>query len=623
MESRMKIVNNVFNRGQATDVFEKQRFGHLISLDLLSPEELKWLHSAELDFLQDAMSFMTRIRRSNERVQEMEKLIKSKRDAEAAAAAKSDIFAEQMSETSKTISMEALVNGVRAQALRVDWEVFIASKKGLDESILAPIEVVSSDPEPQVILRLNLSHVGGSTMTKSAIHHPAEKTVWGQDQNSHGEIPLPERIKIHSNPLVVIFCKIMEETQWDLAKDQSMVFSRPFKQLVYYEEKLREHLSILEKQFESIDDTQRMPATPEVYGGGDLMIGKSEKPPESDFAKDISVKGADQIETPSNDNQFQIPQNGDASGDIEGEEKLGSITGLLHLRCLMDFYDSTIKVKLKHVDSPDCKSISFNDLWHLYKPGTRVIDQKEKQAYIVLRIQTPRHMVEDLWLRWNKKRASKDDSSDDDEEEDEFPVLLHCVYIDFDGKQFGPVSKIFKIPQYGGLKDIRSLPVYPFRNSKTIDIPNKLKKQGKMLLDISRFKPMYYTGYTLDTRDEIDSQVVVDFNEALADETRRKKWEPTIAPVSTAPDDRDEQHCAAPCCIGQAIHDGEHIDSMLTENFVRSLVPTTSLRAPSLLLSPRPLEDIPRDGQGLSDDELIVMTYRVFGFVLRSRKWGQ
>ncbi|QPC69301.1 hypothetical protein HYE68_000053 [Fusarium pseudograminearum] len=621
MESRMKIVDNAFNLGQATDVFVKQEFGNDISLDLMSPEEVKQFHSAELQFYWDAMFFMTRIRRSNERILGMEKLIKSTRDAEAAT--KSNIFAEQVSETSKTISMEAFLNGVRAQALRVDWEVFIASKKGLDESILAPIEVVSSDPEPQVILRLDLPHAGGSTMAKSASHRPTEKTIWGQDQNSHGEISLPERIKIHSNPLVAIFCKIMEETQWGLAKDQSMVFLRPFKQLVYYEEKLREHLSTLEKQFEGFDGTQRMPATPEVYDGGDLMIGKSEKPPESDFAKDIPVKGADEIEPPSNDNQFQIPQNGGASGDVEGEEKLGSVTGLLHLRCLMDFYDNTIKAKLKHVDSPDCTSISFNDLWHLYKPGTRVIDQKEKQAYIVLRIQTPRHMVEDLWLRWNKKRASKEDSSDDEEEEDEFPVLLHCVYIDFDGKQFGPVSKTFKIPQYGGLKDIISLPVYPFRYAKTIDLHDKLKKHGKMLLDISRFKPMYYMGYTLDTRDEIDSQVVVDFNEALADETRRKKWEPTIAPVSTAPDDRDEDYCAAPCCDGQAIHDGEHIDSTLTENFVRSLVPTTSLRAPSLLLSPRPLEDIPRDGQGLSDDELIVMTYRVFGFVLRSRKWAQ
>lgn len=200
--------------------------------------------------------------------------------------------------------------------------------------------------------------------------------------------------------------------------------------------------------------------------------------------------------------------------------------------------------------------------------------------------------------------------------------MLHCVYIDFDGKQFGPVSKKFKIPQFGELKDIRSLPVYPFRHAKNKHLQEDLIKRGKMLLDVAKFKPMYYMGLTLDTRDEIDSQVVVDFNEALADEKRRKKWEPIIGPVGTAPDDRDDEPCMASCCDGQAVHDGEYIDSTLTENYVRSLIPKTSLRAPSLLLSPRPLEDL-GGVEGLTEEELVVMTYRVFGFVLRSRKWGE
>ncbi|RGP68713.1 aaa family atpase [Fusarium sporotrichioides] len=608
LESKLKIVDNAFNLGQATEHFIKQE--NEVPLESMSSEELQRHYEAELLFYWD-----------------IEREMKLIRDAELAA--KSSILKEEVSETSRDLSIEAFSNGVRAEVIRVDWEVFVATKGGLEGSILSPIEVVTSEPEPQVILRLSKPSAGGPTMAKSVGHRPTEKTVWERDE-SLGEKPLPERIKIHSNSLVVIFCKVMEQTDWALAKDKSMVFLRPFRELIYYETKLREHLSKLEKQFEGCDGRQLKPTILGIQDSGDLRIRESEEHLESSSAKEVPVKEDHGLETPTNDktqqhkdeSQLEKTQIGQKSDKVQGEEKLGSITGLLHMRCLMDFFDNNIKSKLKHVDSPDCTSISFHDLWHLFKPGNRVIDQTEKQAYVVLRVQTPRHIVQDIWLRWSRKPRDKDDS-DDDDEEDEVPVLLHCVYIDFDGKQFGPVSKKFKIPQFGGLKDIRSLPVYPFRFAKGAGLQDDLRKRGKMLLDISRFKPMYYMGHTLDTRDEIDSQVVVDFNEALTDEKRRKKWEPTIAPIGTAPEDRDEEYCVAPCCVGQAVHDGEYIDSALTEDFVRSLVPVTSLRSPSLLLSPRPLEDLPRDGEGLSDEELIVMTYRVFGFVLRSRKWAQ
>ncbi|UZP36826.1 hypothetical protein NXS19_004642 [Fusarium pseudograminearum] len=629
IESKLKIVDNAFNLGEATQQFIPHALEYGIPFESMSPEQVRMHHMSELDFYWDSMYFMSRVRTSRQQILEMEKLMKSTRDAEAAA--KSDIFAEQVSETSKTISMEAFLNGVRAEALRVDWEVFISSNNGLDESILAPIEVVSSEPEPQVILRLNVSHAGDPTIVKSVAHRPTKKMVWEKDPSSLGEVSLPERIKIHSNPLVVIFCKAMEKTEWNLAKDKSMVFLRPFRELVYYETTLREHLSKLEKHFEGFDGSQLTPTVAVIQAhDGEMRIGASGQHLESSSAKavPVAVEDVNESETLSddtkekhmNETKFRTSQKANQGDEGKSEESIGSITGLLHMRCLMKFFDDSIKAKMQHVDSADCTRIAFHDLWHLYKPGNRVIDQTEKQAYIILRIQTPRHLVEDVLLRWNR---NKEKLGLEDEKEDEVPVLLHCVYIDFDGKQFGPVSKTFKIPQYGGLKDIRSLPVYPFRHAKDTNLHEKFKKRGKMLLDISRFKSMYYMGYTLDTRDEIDSQVVVDFSEALAEETRRKEWEPIIAPINTAPEVRGELFCMAACCLDQAVHDGEYIDNTLTENFIRSLVPATSLRAPSLLLSPRLLEDLPRDGEGLSDEELMAMTYRVFGFVLRSRKWAQ
>ncbi|KAL6918442.1 hypothetical protein FSST1_009937 [Fusarium sambucinum] len=613
IESKMRIVDHAFNLGQATEQFIHHEFDDGIPLEAMAPEEVRRHRMGNIEFYWDSMFFMSKIRDSHQRLLETEKLQINKGSG------------------TRNLSIEAFLNGVRAQVVRSDWEAFISTKGGLEESILTPIEVVSTEPDPQVILRLNKPHGTSATVASCPSHRPTEKTIWDRDQNSSGEKALPERIKIHSNPLVAMFCKVMEKTEWDLANDKSMVFVRPFRELVYYETRLKEHLSTLEKQFEGFDATQLVQMMTETEDCVHLKIGESEQHIEFSSTKEVSAMEADEFETSLNeknqecttDTQFHKPLNDQKTEEMQGEEKPGSITGLLHMRCLMEFFNDSIKAKLKYVDSPQCTSISFHDLWHLFKPGTRVIDQSEKQAYVILRIQTPRHRVEEIWLRWSRKPLEKDDNNDKIDEDDEMPALLHCVYIDFDGKQFGPVSKKFKISQYGGLKDVKSLPVYPFRYAKHAELHDELRKRGKMLLDISTFKPMYYMGDTLDTRDEIDSQVVVDFNEALVDETRRKKWEPIIAPISTAPEEKYELRCFAPCCLGQAVHDDDYIDSMLTENYVRSLVPASSLRAPSLLLSPRPLKDLLRDGEELSDGELIVMTYRVFGFVLRSRKWAQ
>ena len=305
----------------------------------------------------------------------------------------------------------------------------------------------------------------------------------------------------------------------------------------------------------------------------------------------------------------------------EDQDASTSITALLHLRCLMRFIDDEIKPKIEHINSDSCRKILFHDLWHLFKPGSEVVDHTEKQAYRVIRVQIPRHRVEDPWLRWHKRKRSASDS--EDENEDEAPVKIHCAYIDFNGTQFGPVSDKFEILPYAGQKDIKSLPIYPLRLAKDTQLRQTLIKRSKVLLDVAKFKPMYYMGFTLDTRDDIDSQVVIDFTEALADE-KRKGWAPTIESLRTVPDEGFFDTCMAACCINQCIHEGEYIDSRLTEEFVKSLIPDKSLRAPSLILSPRPLEEtlIGSENQP-TEDELIVMTHRVFGFVLRSRKWGE
>ncbi|KAK6207239.1 hypothetical protein LQW54_007323 [Pestalotiopsis sp. IQ-011] len=215
-----------------------------------------------------------------------------------------------------------------------------------------------------------------------------------------------------------------------------------------------------------------------------------------------------------------------------------------------------------------------------------------------------------------------DNGDSDDHGDNEAPFRLHCAYVDFDGKNFGPVGRTFKIPPFDNLKTIKALPVYPLRYAEGTQTRQKLIKRGRMLLEVSNFKAMYYMGATLGKRDEIDSQVVIDFSEALADEKRRKEWEPTIGNIDTTPGNRGSA-CTAACCNSQTVHDGSSTDIDMTQAFIKRLLPDTSLGQSSLILQPRSLEETLSSASKLSDTELLIMTNRVFGFVLRSRKWAQ
>ncbi|KAI1748400.1 hypothetical protein F4782DRAFT_361416 [Xylaria castorea] len=567
-------------------------------------------------FFSDAVYFMRNARISYEHIQRYKKKARDAKKRAKKTAANSIDKVKQ--ESIHQISTTAFLKSEPAVVTWMDWDRFLRPKEELEKSIMTPIDAVIGEPEPQLILGLASratqspnSAAGGSFGGRGTIPEDLEQTL------------LPERIKISSIALPLILRSICKKVHQSAISYRATVFLRPYRQFIYYEKQLREHLDKIEEHFENWDGTGKLlskgggeAATNDgLEESGDLNTDSSN--PDSTKKEKVKELGREKRSLGPEGRNTEV----DTDDNYEGEDTINSITALLHLRCLMNFIDTEIKPKVRHIESDRCRRILFHDLWHLFKPGNEVIDEAEKQAYRVIQVQIPQHKVEDPWMRWCRK--SSGDKDKNEKEEDGEPVTVDCAYIDFDGKQFGPVSVSFGILPFGGLKDIKSLPIYPLRLAKDANLHDKLVARGKMLINIAKFKPMYYMGLTLDTRDEVDSQVVVDFSEALADE-KRKEWAPTIESLRTKPTDSHEHDCYAACCYSQGVNNDDNIDSMLTGDFIRSLIPDTSFRAPSLILSPRPLEEaLPGTDDEPTDDEFVVMTYRVFGFVLRSRKWAQ
>ena len=256
---------------------------------------------------------------------------------------------------------------------------------------------------------------------------------------------------------------------------------------------------------------------------------------------------------------------------------------------------------------------TFSDLWYLFKPGNEVIGQSGRQAYRILTVTSPQHKGV---LPWGPYYNRFEDSK-----AKEKPMRIHCVYVDFDGKRLGPVSEEFEIEAFDGEKSIALLPLQPFRFSKTPELREKLIERGRKFVTMASVKHMHCSGLTLDSRDEVDSQVVVDFAEALSTPAN-KDWRPKIEELlGVILDDDGSEECSAECCRYEAVHDDSYVDRKRNEEFMGSLNPQDRSRLPSVAVYPRTLEELEREG--LTDDELLIMSYRVFGFVLRTRKWGQ
>ena len=240
--------------------------------------------------------------------------------------------------------------------------------------------------------------------------------------------------------------------------------------------------------------------------------------------------------------------------------------------------------------------------------------------------------------------------------EDKSKIHIECVSVHFDGKQLGPVPKTFKITRFEGERSLTSFGIYPIRyhalralqksiskkdtpateelfSSELTRLKSRLVTRGKMFVDVAGVKHMYYAGLTVDTRDEVESQVVIDFGEAFtnAPERKRKDWVPEIKVLGGMDDQREREAaeqgaCVADCCRHENVHDDSFVDVSRHKRFrddFMAEIEDNPHKLPSVTIFPRSLEDTKTDVNALREEELLIMSHCVFGYILRDRTWGE
>lgn len=459
-----------------------------------------------------------------------------------------------------------------------------------------------------------------------------------------------DRVRLNGPQLIETLKLLSEEFPWVIPMWSSrLVIIAPFRILVYHEKAIRSRYESMKKRFSELNTEEgEAPTEHSSLTEAGLQTAGTEKSNNKVESNESSqdVDAEDQ-EHPGDRPQVsqEDAQHEPGSTDEPEQEQPESPTrpadsqeAMEHLGCLIELIDTRIIKKMESIRDGREHKISFRDLWYLFQPGDEVIQRDGRQIYRVVEVINPEHRV-----------SARNFLIDYDEDDTTKFFKLNCVYVDFDGRRFGPVTKVFVIKSFAAERAVDSLEVYPLRFHRTKSpsseaqqnedaagwqsVRQDLIDRGKRFFRAARMKLVntFYSGLTA-AGDEIESQVVIDFETALSS---AENIGPEIAPqiesvLSDANDNASINSsncfigCEGFCCEGQNVLDDSWIDEQRKAEYVTSLVPQsfTTTKLPSVAVHPRRLDDTTGDN-ALTDAEYVLMTNRVFAFILRTRKWGK
>jgi hypothetical protein len=416
------------------------------------------------------------------------------------------------------------------------------------------------------------------------------------------------RIRIRSPAILLILSEIMQES-WG---SRPRIFLRPFSPLIYFHPQVLEVLSELELKWGQPDETleaARTPASPDRV-----------------------------------------------SEHIVDEDKASvdaSAAALADLKCYVQFISREIMPLYSQFDNLDETSnakVRFHDLWYLFRTGELIYRPIASGA-----IQETSNLcngqrtwriygISHAFVAWNgiAPTHNRNHISDDDGDTASFEV--ECYYIDYTGDEFCVVTERFKINPYEGELPIKSLKVFPYRfltnHKERLD---DYTKHGRKFLHSIEERHGAYNWWTvirtprgdpttdiegndLKRSDYVDSEVIIDFVEAFQ---TCPSWKPVPSILKHQEPRRwtvvdDFYTCWwSDSCRTKLLAETTEIIVLWTGVSVYER--NKNLLEDKFLASIRENDknNRPTTSEYLRDCDLALLPLRVFGYVLRDRKFVQ
>ena len=335
--------------------------------------------------------------------------------------------------------------------------------------------------------------------------------------------------------------------------------------------------------------------------------------------------------------------------DGDDEDLTDSLEALRDLRCLIEFIDLDLKPVVDSYRNTTRQQVPFCDLWHLFKPGDllysplgsensisygeteqpQMSNDRFQEVFRVICTNGGRHHLELSRANFTSVGHLSTVNA----------FLVSTYSVDFNATRFVSPGYIYTLTPFSGERDITSLSCYPLRYAPKVDeLKSKWKARGEAFREYTTFKYMYYIGKTLTCSpygrhapednypkhvENIDSQVVVDFDETLAANPGWRIFSNTL--TLRHEDVSGEMSEDYPTCywkesdrkvLGEAMDDEIYHDAHIDINLSMEIIERDPLL--SGYADTRPIRN-----DDLDENHLMLLPNRVFAFVMKNRKWGK
>ncbi|CUS14986.1 unnamed protein product [Tuber aestivum] len=492
-----------------------------------------------------------------------------------------------------------------------------------EDEAVAPAKLMRREPNRMLHEEFELARLAeGEHVLDILISDPAEVG----EASGAGKA---ERLRINSVPVLKILEKLTTKSF-----GTSYMFLRPFRFLMRHRDLLGGYLEELEKIHVdkdpgNADDRDKTPTV--IYEPGGGVWG-------SNLVPEVAVENITETKE-----------------DMED------------LRCLLKFIDEECKSDFDLVQAikhGGVKKIAFTDIDLLFTAGEEIYSQKDvdnPQVYRVLATTGGRPLRKTEAIRGNLKlysrmmkeltgsicernhppnyndifRAKRDDDGKGEplyrRHDTASPFIIDCYSIDFDGLHLGGVQKQIEIRPYEGEKPVTSLPVYPLKFLPDLEkTRGRLLDRGKSFLTMLDVSHKYYEGLSLsEPKEEVAHLIHPQAFSSIAHSfVAGSKSDPTLAlqlnpdwvpklglDTATSRDPREANEsgpstCATLCWQGSFCE--KHEDFGIELQIKHHL---------EIFASQAKLLDEAQEHKKLGDSLIILLPERIFGFVLRSRKW--
>lgn len=322
---------------------------------------------------------------------------------------------------------------------------------------------------------------------------PGQATKQFKDSNSELEDQTwIRRIRINSRAVIELLSQVCFEPK-DSAS-QSMVFFRPFQVLVSRHRDMEEKMANIQKL-----------ASHRAIGGTDPRD---------------EVVNAEDIETQDWDSKMKkLCEDKDA---------------LQELTCFMDFMESRIMPDSRrycNTSSSLPRTIRYDDLWYLFKPGDLVYVSRDTSGRDRFR---PRPSSQQILRIVQTRLTTITENKPPLGLSDEKPWSLLCHFIEYDGASYAPVHVIFPpIPPFRGEKRVTELMVFPVSYLEDDQIMAQAQSDGMTYVSLIERRSGFYSGWTqtvsptgvfltddsggdrLLSPEHIESDILVDYQETF------------------------------------------------------------------------------------------------------------